>query len=120
MGVLHIKSNMSETNLVTAQSVTTLTVCILIKGRDILLNVFGNEDIVKGVLIGTNHVEPRSVCTLNETTFLVIYSLGILADDIASAIEKIDKWLGKNVVITCDDVMATQLPQVLEWAHHTT
>ena len=96
------------------------TVHILIEGRDILLGVFRNEDIMKGVLKGMTHVEPRSVYTLNETTFLVTYSLGILADDIGSAIEKIDKWLGKPVEIMCNEVTAAQLPQVLELACCTT
>ena len=57
---------------------------------------------------------------LNETMFLVMYLLGVLADDNGSAIEKIDKWLGKPVVIMCDEVTAVQLPQVLEWACCTT
>ena len=35
-------------------------------------------------------MEPRTVYALNETTFLVTYFLGISADDIGSAIEKID------------------------------
>ena len=65
-------------------------------------------------------MESKSVYAVNETTFLVTYSLGVLADDIGSAIEKIDKWLGKPVVITCNEVTAAQLPQVLEWAHCTT
>ena len=104
----------------TAEPVTTLSVCILIEGRDILLDVFRNEDITKGVLTGVTHVEPRNVYALNETTFLVTYSLGILADDIGSAIEKIDKWLGKPVVVTCDEVTAAQLPHVLEQVCHTT
>ena len=110
---------MSETNSVTAEPVTMLTVCILIKERDILLDVFRNEDITKRVLVNVTHVEPRSVCALNETTFLVTYSLGILADDIGPAIGKINEWLGKPVVITCNEVTATQLPQVLECAHHS-
>ena len=46
--------------------------------------------------------------------------MGILADDIGSAIEKTDEWLGKPVVITSDEVTATQLPQALKSAHHTT
>ena len=50
------------------------------------------------------HVEPRSVQVLNETTFLVTYASGILADEIGSAVEKIEDWLGKPVVITCDEV----------------
>ena len=52
---------MSKTNSVTAELVTMLTVCILIKGRDILPNVFRNEDITKGVLVSVTHVEPRGV-----------------------------------------------------------
>ena len=36
-------------------------------------------------------MEPRSVHALNETTFLVTYSSGLLADDIGSAIGQIDK-----------------------------
>ena len=111
---------MSETNPITAESVTMLTVPILIKRRGISLDIFKNEDITKGVLMVVTHMKPRGVCALNETTFLVTYSSGILADDIGSAIEKIDKWLGKPVVITCNEVTATQLPQVLEQTCHTT
>ena len=36
------------------------------------------------------HVEPRNVQALNETTFLATYSSGILADEIGSAVEKIE------------------------------
>ena len=60
------------------------------------------------------HVEPRGVQTLNENTFLVTYSSGILPYEIASAIEKIDEWLGKPVVITCDEVTTAQLLEVIE------
>ena len=62
--------------------------------REILLDIFHNEDIVKGVLVSWTHVEPRSVYALNETTFLVIYSSGILAEEIESAIEKIGQIVG--------------------------
>ena len=81
---------------------------------------FWNEDVAKGVFIGGTHVEPRSVHALNETTFLVTCSSGILAEEMGSAIEKIDDWLGKPVVIICDEVTTAQLPQVKEHAHHTT
>ena len=110
---------MSETNSVTAEPVTTLTICILIEGRDILLEIFRNDDIVEGVLIGVTHVEPRHVHALNETTFLVTHPLGVSAEDIGSAIEKINEWLGKPVVITYNEVTATQLLQVLECMQHT-
>ena len=102
---------MSETNSVSTESVTTQTVCALVDGREILPDVFWNEDVVKGVLIDGTHVEPRSVHALNETTFLVTYSSGILAEEIGMAIEMIDEWLGKPVVITCNEVTAVQLPQ---------
>ena len=65
-------------------------------------------------------MEPMNVYALNEITFLVTYLLGVLADDIGSAIEKIDKWLGKPVVIICNEVTAAQLPQDFEQAHYTT
>ena len=81
--------------------------------------MFRNENIAKGVLVSRTHVKPRSVHALNETTFLVTYSSEILAGDIGSAIEKISEWLGKPVVITCNEVTAVQLPQVTEGAHHT-
>ena len=92
----------------------------MIDGREILPDAFWNEDVVKGVLIGGTHIEPRSVHALNETTFLVTYSSGILAKEIGMAIEKIDEWLGKPVLITCNEVTAVQVPQVIEHAHHTT
>ena len=65
------------------------------------------------------HVEPRSVQALSETTFLATYSSGILADEIGSAVGKIENWFGKPVVITCDEVTTAQLPQVIECAWHT-
>ena len=72
-----------------AELVTTLIVCISIDRKDILLDVFRNEDIAKEALVSGTHVKPRSVHALIETTFLVIYSSGILAEDIGSDIEKI-------------------------------
>ena len=111
---------MSETNSMSADLVTMLTVCILIDGKDILLDVFRNGDIVKGFLVSGTHAEPRSVHSLDETTFLVTYPSEILAADIGSAIEKINEWLGNPVVITCDEVTAVQLPKVMKHACHTT
>ena len=52
---------MSKTNSVTAEPVTTLTVHILIDGKDILPDVFRNEEIAKGVLVSGMQVKPRSV-----------------------------------------------------------
>ena len=66
------------------------------------------------------HVEPRSVYAFNENTFLVTYSSGIMAKEIGTAIEKMEEWLGKSVVITCDEVTTAQVPQVIERAHHIT
>ena len=85
-----------------------------------LPDVFQNEDVAKRVLIGGTHVEPRSAHALNETTFLVTYSSGILFKEIGTAIEKIDEWLGKPVVITCHEVTTVQLLKVKERACHTT
>ena len=62
---------MSKTNSVSGELVTVLTVCILIDGKDILLDVFRNEEIAKGVLISGTQVKPRNVYALNETIFLV-------------------------------------------------
>ena len=86
--------------------------------REKSFQVFLNEYIANGVMVSGTHIEPRIVYALNETTFLVMYSSEILTEEIGSAIEKIDKWLGKPVVITCDEVAAVQLPQVIECAYH--
>ena len=93
---------------------TMLRVCILIDGKEVLPLALQNEDVVKGALMSWTHVEPRNVQALNETTFLVTYASGILADEIGTAVEKIGDWLGKPVVITCYEVTTAQLPQVLE------
>ena len=71
------------------------------------------------MLMGWMNVEPKRLQALNETTFLAIYAVGILAEEIGTAIEKIDNWLGKPVVITCDEVTVAQLPHVLDCAQHT-
>ena len=79
---------MSETNSVSTGLITTLTVHVLMDGKDILPDAFRNEDIAKGVLVNGTHVKPRSVHDLNETTFLVTYPSRIQAEDIGSAIER--------------------------------
>ena len=48
---------MSKTDSVSADPVNTLTVCILIDGKDILPDVFRNKDIAKRVLVCGTHVE---------------------------------------------------------------
>ena len=59
-------------------------------------------------------VEPKNIQALNETTFLATYASGILDKEIGSVIEKIENWLGKAVVITCDEVTTAQVPHMLE------
>ena len=93
---------------------TTLMVHILIDGKEILAQVLHIEEVVKGVLMVWTNKEPKSIQALNETTFLATYAAGILAEEIGTAIEKIDNWLGKPVVITCSEVTPAQLPRVLE------
>ena len=109
-----------NTNAVSTDPVTTLMVCVLVDRKEILPHALQNEDVAKRVFMNWTHVEPRSVQALNETTFLATYSSGILADETGSAVEKIDDWLGKPVVITCDEVTTDQLPQVIGCAWHTT
>ena len=111
---------MSETKSMSAELVTMLTVHILIDGKDTFPDGFRNEEIAKGVLVSGTQVEPRSAYALNKTTFLVTYPSGIWAEDIGSAIKKINEWIGKLVVITCDEVTAVPLSQVIEPVHHTT
>ena len=86
----------------------------LIDGKEILLQALCNEEVAKGVLTGWMNVEPKRLQALNEITILATFAVGILAEEIGTAIERIDNWLGKPVVITCDEVTAAQLPYVLE------
>ena len=92
----------------------TLMVCMLIKGKEILLQALCNEEVTKGVLTRWMNVEPKRLQTLNETTFLAIFVAGILADEIGTAIERVDNWLGKPIVIMCNEVTMAQLPHVLK------
>ena len=56
------------------------------------------------------HVEPRSVQALNETTFLVNYASGIVADEIGSVVENIeDCWANQWL----SHVMRQPLPNFL-------
>ena len=96
--------SVTDTNSVSTEPVTTLMVCILIDGREILPPALRNEDVMMGVLMSWTDVEPRSLNALNETTFLETYASVILAEEIGSIIEKIDDWFSKPVVIMCDEV----------------
>ena len=40
--------------------------------------------------MGWTNVEPKNIQALNETTFLATYAAGILAEQIGTAIEKIN------------------------------
>ena len=77
-------------NAIPMEASTTLMVCILIDGKEILLQVLHNEEVTKGVLMGWTNIEPKSIQALNETTFLATYAAGILAEQIGTAIEKIN------------------------------
>ena len=96
----------------------TLMVCMLIDGKEILPQALCNEEVAKGVLIGMDKCGTKSLQALNETTFLATFAAGILAEEIGIAIERIDNWLGKPVVITCNVVTMAQLPHVLNYLQH--
>ena len=96
----------------------TLTVHMLINGKEILPQAFHNEEAAKGVLTGWMNVEPNRLQALNETIFLATFAVGILAEEIGTAIERIDNWLGKPIVITCNEVTVAQLPHVLKHVQH--
>ena len=91
-------------------------VCVLIDGKEILPQALHNEEVTKGVITGWTNVVPKRLQALNETTFLATFASGILVEEMGVAIEKIDNWLGKPIVITCNEVTVVQLPHVLERA----
>ena len=103
-------------NAMPMEASMTLMVGVLIDGKEILSQALCNKEVAKGVLTCWMNVEPKRLQALNETTFLAIYAVGILAEEIGTAIAKIDNWLGKPVVITCNEVTMTQLPHVLDHA----
>ena len=106
-------ANMNH-NAMPMEANTTLMVCMLIDGKEILLQALHNEEVINGVITGWTNMEPKRLQALNETTFLATFAVGILPEEIGIAIEKIDNWLGKPIVITCDEVTAVQLPHVLK------
>ena len=89
-------------------------VCMLINGKKILLQALCNEEVAKGVITGWTNMESKRLQALNEPAFLATFAASILAEEIGIDIEKIDNWLGKPVVITCNEVTVVQLPYVLE------
>ena len=117
---MHLKLAMANMNCnaMPMEANTTLMVCILIDGKEILPQALCNEEVAKGVITGWTNVEPKRLQALNETTFLATFAVGIMADEIGVAIEKIDNLLGKPVVITCDEVTMVQLLDVLECVQH--
>ena len=115
---MHLKPAMVNMNhnAMPMEANTTLMVGLLIDRKEILLQALCNEEVTKGVITGWTNVEPKRLQALNETTFLATFALGILAEEIGIAIEKIDNWLGKPVVISFNEVTTVQLPHVLEHA----
>ena len=108
-------ANMNH-NAMPTEANTTLVVHVLIDGKEILLQDLHNEEVTKGVITGWTSMEPKRLQALNETTFLATFAVGILAEEIGMAIEKINNWLGKPVVITHNEVTTVQLPHVLKHA----
>ena len=101
-------------NAMPTEANTTLMVCMLIDGKEIVQQALYHEEVMKGVITGWTNMEPKRLQALNETTFLATFAVGILAEGIGIAIERIDSWLGKPVVITCDEVTVAQLPHILK------
>ena len=101
-------------NAIPTEANTTLMVCMLIDGKEILPQALHNEEVAKGVITQWTNMEPKRLQALNETTFLATFAVGILTEEIGIAIERIDNWLGKPVVITCNEVTMAQLPHVLK------
>ena len=79
-------------NAMPTEANTTLTVCVLIDGKEILLQTLCNEEVAKGVITGWTNMEPKRLQALNESTFLATFAAGFLAEEISVAIEKIDNW----------------------------
>ena len=117
---MHLKLAMANMNhnAMPKEANATLMVCILIDGKGILSQALHNEKVAKGVITWWTNMEPKRLQALNETTFLATFATGILAEEIGAAIEKIDNWLGKPIVMTCDEVTMVQLPHVLKHAQH--
>ena len=105
-------ANMNQ-NAMPMEASTTLMVCVLINGKEILPQALHNEEVMKGVLTWWKNVEPKRLQALNETIFLAIYAVCFLAEEIGTAIERINNWLGKPVVIMCNEFTVAQLPHVL-------
>ena len=117
---MHLKLAMANMNCkaMPMEANTTLMECILTDGKEILPQALHNEEVAKGVITGWTNVENKRLQACNETTFLATFATGILAEGIGVAIEKISNWLGKPVVITCNEVTGVQLPHVLEHVWH--
>ena len=75
-------------NAMPMEAKITLTVCILIDGKEILPQTLCKEEVAKGVITGWTNMEPKRLQALNETTFLATFAAGILAEEIGVAIEK--------------------------------
>ena len=82
-------ANMSW-NAMPTEANMTLMVCVLIDGKEIALQALHNEEVTKGVLTGWMNVEPKRLQALNENTFLATYAVDILAEEIGTAIERIN------------------------------
>ena len=108
-------TNMNH-NAMPMEANTLLMVHVLIDGKEILPQALCNEEVVKGVITGWTNVEPKRLQALNETNLFATFAVGILAEEIGIAIERIGNWLDKPVVITCNGVTMAQLSHVLEHA----
>ena len=53
-------------NTVPMESSNTFMICILIHGKEILLQALWNEEVTKEILMGWMHVEPKNVQAVNE------------------------------------------------------
>ena len=115
---MHLKMSMANMNhnIMLTEANTTLMVHVLIDGKEILPQALHNEEVARGVITGWTNVEPKRLQALIETIFLATFAVGILAEEIGITIEKIDNWLGKPIVIICNEATKVQLPHVFKHA----
>ena len=112
-----VQLNMSMANMnhnaMPTEASMTLIVHMLINGKEILMQALCNEEVAKGVLTGWTNMQPKRVQALNETTFLATFAAGILAEEVGTAIEKIDNWLGN--VLEDSSIYSSSQSTLSQW-----
>ena len=90
-------------------NVNTIAMEVPLKSQAPLLTILCGQEVMKGVIIKYNHVQPKDSVAPDEELNVLIFASGIDVTNICDRLNTLKSWLGKPMKAECDMATENQL-----------